>query len=262
MDRRFVSDAMRGVLAVSGVIGTWAGPRSAGTAYVMLHHHVGEATGRRAPGGSRAAGWAGSPRHGRRGPVVRRDDADRRAVGRIRVRGGRVDRGEPGRGEEIDAPGHHHGAPADLVPAPARPPSCRSTSSADIEGWQSRSGTVKINLAVDRLPVFAAHPEFDPQVYGGTIALAESLDDVEGAYQQAVAGKPAELPFADMCIPSVFDDSLAPPGQHVCRLFTQWVPIGTPTRPRRRARRVRRPGDRAGGGGRARRSPTRSSTGR
>jgi phytoene dehydrogenase-like protein len=55
---------------------------------------------------------------------------------------------------------------------------------ADIESWRSRSGTVKVNFAVDRLPRFASHPEFDPAVYGGTIVLAESLDDLEVAYQQ------------------------------------------------------------------------------
>ena len=56
------SDAMRGLLSVSGVIGTWAGPRSAGTGYVMLHHHIGDVDGQAGRGGSRAAGWAGSPR--------------------------------------------------------------------------------------------------------------------------------------------------------------------------------------------------------
>src|SRR4029453_3121558 len=95
---------------------------------------------------------------------------------------------------------------------------------ADIESWQSRSGTVKVNYAVDRLPVFGSHPEYDPSIYGGTIVLAESLDDIEGAYQGAGAGKPATLPFADMCIPSVLDDSLAPSGRHVVSAFTQWVP--------------------------------------
>ncbi len=95
---------------------------------------------------------------------------------------------------------------------------------ADIRGWHSRSGTVKINLAVDRLPVFASHPDFDPQVHGGTIVLAESLDDLETAFQEAAAGTPSALPFADICIPSVFDDSLAPAGQHVVSMFTQWVP--------------------------------------
>jgi phytoene dehydrogenase-like protein len=94
----------------------------------------------------------------------------------------------------------------------------------DIERWRTRSGTVKINVALDRLPEFASKPGFDPQVHGGTIVLAESLDDLENAYQEAVAGRPANLPFADICIPSVFDDSLAPPGHHVMSMFTQWVP--------------------------------------
>jgi phytoene dehydrogenase-like protein len=102
---------------------------------------------------------------------------------------------------------------------------------ADIEAWQTRSGTVKVNFAVDRLPTFASHPEFDPQVHGGTIVLAESLDDVERAYQEAVTGQPATLPFADVCIPSVFDPTLAPEGRHIVSMFTQWVPHGYASEP-------------------------------
>jgi phytoene dehydrogenase-like protein len=81
------------------------------------------------------------------------------------------------------------------------------------------------------MPEFASRPGFDPQVHGGTIVLAESLDDIEGAFQEAVAGRPASLPFADVCIPSVFDDSLAPPGQHIVSMFTQWVPHTWNTEP-------------------------------
>src|SRR6185503_18568381 len=93
-----------------------------------------------------------------------------------------------------------------------------------IRRWKTRSGTVKVNVAVDRLPEFTAKPGFDPEVHGGTIVLAESLDDVEHAFQDAVEGQPAALPFADICIPSVFDSTLAPEGQHVVSMFTQWVP--------------------------------------
>jgi phytoene dehydrogenase-like protein len=146
-------------------------------------------------------------------------------VARIRVRSGQVAGVTLASGEEIDASvvvttAHPRISflrlldPADLP----------SEFAADIENWQTRSGTVKINLALDRLPAFTAHPEPDPGVYGGTIVLSESLDDVENAFQEAVAGKPATLPFADICIPSVFDDSLAPAGKHVMSLFTQWVP--------------------------------------
>jgi phytoene dehydrogenase-like protein len=94
----------------------------------------------------------------------------------------------------------------------------------DIKRWRTRSGSVKVNLAIDKLPEFTARPGFDPEVHGGTIVLAESLDDVESAFQDAVRGKAAERPFADICIPSVFDDSLAPEGQHIVSMFAQWVP--------------------------------------
>jgi phytoene dehydrogenase-like protein len=94
----------------------------------------------------------------------------------------------------------------------------------DIERWKTRSGTVKINLAVDRLPEFSSRPGYSPDVHGGTIVLAESLDDLESAFQESVSGSPSGLPFADVCIPSVFDDSLAPDGHHVVSMFTQWVP--------------------------------------
>ena len=222
----FSSDAMLGLLSVSGVIGTWAGPRSAGTAYVMLHHHIGETDG--------ASGAWGFPRGGMGGVSAAlaraarmfgaqiRTDAE---VAQIRTAGGRVTGVTLASGEAIDAP---------LVVTTAHPQisflrlldprELPDGFVADIHGWRSRSGTVKINLALDRLPVFTSHPETNPQIHGGTIVLAESLDDIETAFQQAVSGQPAQRPFADMCIPSVFDDSLAPPGHHVMSMFTQWVP--------------------------------------
>ena len=143
----------------------------------------------------------------------------------IRTRHGRVAGVTLASGESIDAPVvvttvHPQIAFLRLLDPAELPPDFV----ADIRGWRSRSGTVKINLALDRLPAFSSYPDPDPSVYGGTIVLAESLDDIEAAFQQAVAGAPAVLPFADICIPSVFDDSLAPAGKHVMSLFTQWVP--------------------------------------
>ena len=228
VEHYFESDPLRGVLSVSGVIGTWAGPRSGGTAYVTLHHHIGEADGQ-------AGAW-GFPRGGMGGvtgalaAAARSFGAEIRTdaeVARIRTRAGRVAGVTLASGEEIDAPvvvttAHPQISFLRLLD-PAELP---AEFVDDIRGWQTRSGTVKINLALDRLPVFASHPEFDPQVHGGTIVLAESLDDVENAFQEAVAGRPSSRPFSDICIPSVFDDSLAPAGQHVMSMFTQWVPHG------------------------------------
>ncbi|MGO9083392.1 MAG: phytoene desaturase family protein [Streptosporangiaceae bacterium] len=143
----------------------------------------------------------------------------------IRTRDGRVADVTLASGEEIDAAivittAHPQISFLRLLDPAVLPPDFI----AGIRGWQTRSGTVKINLALDRLPVFASHPQIDPQVHGGTIVLAESLDDVETAFRDAVSGHPWAKPFADICIPSVFDDSLAPPGQHVMSMFTQWVP--------------------------------------
>jgi len=226
VEERFAADAMRGLLSVSGVIGTWAGPRSAGTAFVTLHHHLDQT-------GGQAASW-GFPRGGMGAVTQALADAARgfgaeirtgAAVARIDTRGGTVRGVTQADGTELGAPvvvttAHPRISFLDLIDRGELPPDFVE----DIEGWRSRSGTVKINFAVDRLPVFAAHPEFDPQLYGGTIVLAEGLDDIESAYQEASAGRAATLPFADICIPSVFDPTLAPAGQHVISAFTQWVP--------------------------------------
>jgi phytoene dehydrogenase-like protein len=237
LDDHFESPELKGVLSVSGVIGTWAGPRSPGTGYVMVHHKVGDVGD-----GGRLGAW-GFPEGGM-GAVTRalhdaavgfgadvRVDAP---VDRILVRGGRATGVALASGQELRAP---------VVIATTHPritfleqldrdqlPDDFATA---IERWKSRSGTVKVNLALDRLPRFASHPEPAPDVYGGTIVLAPSLDYVEQAFQDAVGGRPAARPFADICIPSVFDRTLAPEGHHVMSMFTQWVPSGWAAEPRR-----------------------------
>jgi phytoene dehydrogenase-like protein len=227
LEERFESDAVRGVLAVSGVIGTWAGPRSPGTAYVMAHHKMGDV------GDGQLGSW-GFPEGGMGGVTQALRAAAESfgaqirtsaAVVKIKVTGGRATGVVLEGGDELDADaivttthpkitflGHldRTELPGDFVTA--------------IERWKTRSGTVKVNLALDRLPEFRCKPGFDPEVHGGTIVLADSLDDIEHAFQDAVAGAPARVPFADICIPSVFDPTLAPPGKHVMSMFTQWVP--------------------------------------
>lgn len=227
LDDFFESEELKGVMSVSGVIGTWAGPRSPGTGFVMAHHKIGDV------GDGKLGAW-GFPEGGMGGVTA----AMRRAaesfgaeirtgadVARIIVRDGEVRGVALASGEELVAPKvvstchpkitflqhlDRSELPASFVHA--------------IERWKTRSGTVKINLALDRLPEFTCKPGFDPTVHGGTIVLAESVDDIEGAFQDAVAGRPAARPFADICIPSVFDRTLAPEGKHVMSMFTQWVP--------------------------------------
>ncbi|MGD9955580.1 MAG: phytoene desaturase family protein [Candidatus Nanopelagicales bacterium] len=227
IEDHFESDAMRGVLSVSAVIGSWAGPRTPGTAYVIAHHHIGDL------GDGRIGAW-GFPRGGMGGvtqalaAAARSFGAEIRteaAVERITSKAGAVTGVVLADGTEISAPTvitttHPQVSFLRLVDRAELP----EDFVADIERYRSRSGTVKINVALDRLPEFTSKPGFDPQVHGGTIVLSESLDEVERSFQEAAAGRPSTLPFADICIPSVFDPTLAPEGKHVMSMFTQWVP--------------------------------------
>jgi phytoene dehydrogenase-like protein len=237
LDDWFESPQVKGVLAVSGIIGTWAGPRSPGTAYVMAHHKIGDV------GDGQIGSW-GFPEGGMGGVTTAMRKAaeafgatvrTNAAVERILVRGGRVAGVVLEGGDEIQA---------DVVVTTTHPKITflqhieRSALPADfveaIERWKTRSGTVKVNLAVDRLPEFRCKRGFDPEVHGGTIVLSESIDDLEGAFQDAAGGRAVARPFADICIPSVFDRTLAPEGKHVVSMFTQWVPHAwakTPDRP-------------------------------
>jgi phytoene dehydrogenase-like protein len=235
LDERFESPQLKGVLAVSGIIGTWAGPRSPGTGYVMVHHKIGDVGD-----GARLGAW-GFPEGGmgavtealrraalRFGAEIRLDAP----VARILVADGRARGVVLESGEEILAPviiatTHPKITFLDQLDRDELPDEFVTA----IERWKTRSGTVKVNLALDRLPVFASHPEPSPEVHGGTIVLASSLDHLEHAFQQAVGGEPARRPFADICIPSVFDRTLAPEGHHVMSLFTQWVPCEWATEP-------------------------------
>jgi phytoene dehydrogenase-like protein len=229
LEERFESPQLGGVLAVSGVIGAWAGPRTPGTAYVLLHHKLGNVgDGQQGswgfPEGGMGAVTAAMRRAAESFGVSVRTEAP---VARVLTREGEVTGVVLESGEELGA---------DVVIATTHPRTtflglcARADLPPDfvtaIERWRSRSGTVKVNLAVDRLPEFRARPGFDPEVHGGTIVLAESIDELEAGFQDAAAGRPSARPFADICIPSVFDPTLAPPGQHVVSMFTQWVPHG------------------------------------
>jgi phytoene dehydrogenase-like protein len=227
LDDWFVSPEVKAMLAVSGVIGTWAGPAEPGTAYVMLHHHIGDlGDGRVGRWGFPEGGMGGVAQALRRsaehfGAAVRTSSP----VARILTDNGRaigvaLESGEEVRAGVVVTATHPHIAFLDQLERGELP----DDFVTDIERWNSRSGVVKINLALAELPEFIAAPGESPGVHGGTIAFAQSIDHIERAFQAARSGVPADLPFADCCIPSYFDPTLAPDGRHVMSMFTQWVP--------------------------------------
>jgi phytoene dehydrogenase-like protein len=224
----FESEEVKASLAVNGVIGTWAGPDEPGTAYVMAHHSIGDV------GDGHLGSW-GFPEGGM-GAVA---DACRRSaeehgatvrtnarVKEIVVRDGRAEGVVMDGGEELKAPvvvTAIHPAITFLqqIERKQLPPDFVR----DIERWKSRSGVVKINLALAELPNFKAIPGSNLQEHHtGSVELCLSTDYAEEAFQEARAGRPATRPFVDGVIPSVFDKTLAPEGKHIFSMFTQWVP--------------------------------------
>jgi phytoene dehydrogenase-like protein len=224
LDDWFESPQVKGALAVNGVIGTWAGPYEPGTAYVMAHHSIGDV------GDGHLGNW-GFQEGGMGGVSTAIESAARShgaqvrvnaAVERILVEGGRavgvaLENGEELRANVVVSTLHPRTAfleqvgrenlPADFV--------------TDIERWKTRSGVVKINLALAELPDFTADPGTAlADHHTGSVEMAPTMDYIERAFQDARDGKPAVRPFSDGVIPTAFDKTLCPEGTHIMSLFT------------------------------------------
>ncbi len=225
LDRWFESPQVKGAMAVDGIIGTWAGPATPGTAYVLMHHEIGDAGLGLSSWGYPWGGMGAVSEALRRsaevfGAEVRTDAP----VELILQKDGRVTGVVLEGGEELEA---------DLVVAATHPritfleqlrrEELPEEFVGDIERWNSRSGVVKINLALSELPDFTADPGPGEHL-GGAVELAHSIDYIEEAFQDARRGRAARRPFSDGVIPTVFDRTLCPDGYHIMSLFTQWVP--------------------------------------
>jgi len=147
-------------------------------------------------------------------------------VSKMLVRNGRIDGAVLENGDEIHAPLvvttlHPKTAFLDQLSADELP----ADFVADIEHYKTRSGVVKINLALGELPNFTADPSNgQAEHHTGSVEMAPSVEFIETAFQDARTGKPALLPFSDGVIPTTLDKTLNPDGTHIMSLFTQWVP--------------------------------------
>ena len=225
----FESDAVKGMLAVNGVIGTWAGPDEPGTAYVMLHHSIGDVgDGHLGSWGFQQGGMGGVSSSIRSAAEAFGCEIRTGArVKKIVVRNGRAGGVVLDDGQELRAPVvvsciHPQIAFLDLVDRHELPPDFVW----DIERWKTRSGVVKINVAISELPDFKAQPGKELQDHHtGSVELCFSTDYAEEAFQDAHMHRKASVaPFVDGTIPTTMDKKLAPEGTHVFSMFTQWVP--------------------------------------
>jgi phytoene dehydrogenase-like protein len=225
----FESDAIKGMLTVNGVIGTWAGPDEPGTAYVMLHHSIGDVgDGHLGSWGFQEGGMGGVSDSIHRaaehfGAKVRTNAK----VAKILTQGGKTTGVALANGEEIHAPVvvttiHPQIAFLKLLDRRDLP----EDFVRDIERWKTRSGVVKVNVALSELPSFKANPGTNLQEHHtGSIELCFSPQYAERAFQDAhIERKAATRPFVDGCIPTSLDPTLTPKGTHIFSMFTQWVP--------------------------------------
>jgi phytoene dehydrogenase-like protein len=231
LDDWFESPQIKGAMAVNGVIGTWAGPCEPGTAYVMAHHSIGDVGDGQLgswgyPEGGMGAVSAAIARSAREFGAEIRTNA---RVDRLIVRDGEVRGAVLMNGDEVHAPLvvttlHPKIAFLDQVPRSELPESFVR----DIERWKTRSGVVKINLALGELPNFTANPSTGlAEHHTGSVEMAPSVEFIERAFQDARAGRPAVRPFSDGVIPTTLDKTLCAgdaAGTHIFSLFTQWVP--------------------------------------
>jgi len=222
----FESEPLRATLATDAVIGAWAAPSSPGTGYVLMHHVMAETNGRRgvwayARGGMGAVSAALAA-------VAQRHGAEIRCaapVSSITVRNGRACGVRLPDGSELSARAVVSSADPRVTLLDLLGSGVIGAELADAVGrLDFRSPVMKINVALDRLPEFPSRPGAGPHL-GATIHVgAATLDELEQSFRSARQGGLPERPMIELTIPSVLDDTLAPPGRHVASLFVQHVP--------------------------------------
>ena len=236
LEEWFESPQVKAARCVSGAIGTYGGPYTPGTAYVLLHHYIGEIDGQMAEwafvrGGTGAVSQAIADDATEHGAELRTGAR----VGRILVEGGRavgvaLTDGTELRARAVVSNAHpkitfcelveQNQLPADFVRA--------------IDRYKTRSGTVKVNLALGELPRFdGLDPDDSMTAARSFIQLCDSMEYLEHAFDDAKYGQPSAAPYSDGVLPTIVDDSLAPKDKHLMSCFTQYVPAGWSNEPHR-----------------------------
>ncbi len=225
LDGWFETDVLKATMSASGVIGTFLGIRSPGTAYVLLHHYMGEIDGAfRAWGFSRGGTGAISEAiaaAAREAGVEIRTEA---SVANILVRNGRargvvLQNGDALTAEVVSSSVDPHLTFLKMV----EPGHLDDHFLSEVRRYKLRGSSGKVNLALDALPEFKCLPGPGRHLRGA-ISISPSVEYMERAYDDAKYGDFSRRPYIDMVIPSLTDPSVAPPGKHVLSCFVQYAP--------------------------------------
>jgi phytoene dehydrogenase-like protein len=225
LDQWFETDVLKATMSASGIIGTFLGVRSPGTAYVLLHHYMGEIDGAFrswgfARGGTGAISNAIASAAREAGVEIRTEAP----VARISIRAGKADGVVLANGDDLRA---------DMVLSSVDPnltflrfierKELPDDFVEDVQRYKFRGSSGKVNLALDALPEFRSFPGNGPHLRGA-ISISPSVDYMERAYDQAKYGEYSRRPYVDMVIPTLTDPSVAPPGKHILSCFVQYAP--------------------------------------
>jgi phytoene dehydrogenase-like protein len=225
LEQWFETDPLKATMAASGIIGTYQGVRSPGTAYVLLHHYMGEIDGAFRAWGIPKGGTGGvSNAIASAARALGAEIRTEAKVARIIVRNGRATGVALESGEEIEASDVLSSVDSRLTFLGLVEP---GTLDADFEDevrrFKFRGSSGKVNLAVDRLPEFTCLPG-EGEHLRGAISFSPSVDEMEQAYDDAKYNRFSAKPYIDMIIPTLVDPSMAPPGKHVISCFVQYAP--------------------------------------
>jgi phytoene dehydrogenase-like protein len=225
LDQWFETDPLKATMSASGIIGTFLGVRSPGTAYVLLHHYMGEIDGAfRSWGFSRGGTGAISMAIAGAAQEAGVEIRVQAPIERIKVKNGRASGVVLAGGDEIDATVvvssvDPHRTFLKLV----EPGALTDTFLDEVRRYKLRGSSGKVNLALDGLPDFKCLPGPGAHLRGA-VSISPSLEYMERAYDDAKYGDFSRHPYIDMVIPSLTDPSVAPPGKHVMSCFVQYAP--------------------------------------
>src|SRR5881392_621957 len=225
LDQWFETDVLKATMSASGIIGTFLGVRSPGTAYVLLHHYMGEIDGAfrswgLSRGGTGAISNAIADAAREAGAEIRTQSP----IARIIAKNNRAQGVVLENGDEIYA---------DAISSSVDPRltflrfmedgQLPDEFLADIRRYKFRGSSGKVNIALDALPDFKCLPGPGAHLRGA-ISISPSVEYMERAYDDAKYGNFSRHPYIDIVIPSLTDPSVAPPGKHVLSCFVQYAP--------------------------------------
>jgi len=227
LDEWFEDERVKGALGTQTILGAWCGPMSPGSAYVLMHHWIGEIDGQAGAwgwvhGGMGAVSGAIADSARYAGATIREGAAVRRVVVRNgRATGVELEDGSVLHAKRVISNAHPVTTYLDLIGEENLPEQVVK----DIRRYRTKSGSVKVNLGLSDLPRPASWKGATPGApHTGIMAISPSLEYLERAWDDAKYGRSSEHPYVEAVFPTVFERGLAPEGKHIALCFTQFAP--------------------------------------